>query len=121
MFLILISLTLFQGCSADEGIRIGTPVNRTEISFEMEIKDAESIEALRMIIKEAREIEEPKDFDRKPDTFFTLERRKEGISEMWFYVFYQEDGSSILYNDGANSYFTLSKQETNELRDIIDQ
>ncbi|WP_156137905.1 hypothetical protein [Sporosarcina sp. ZBG7A] len=100
-------------------IRVGTPVNGTAISFEMEIKDAESIESMRTMIREAKEIDEPKDLARKPDTFFTLERRKEGIAEMWFYVFYQDDDSSILYNDGANIYFTLSKQETNVLRSII--
>lgn len=117
--MILISLVLFSGCSAAEVIRVGTPVNETGISFETEIKDTESIKAIRTIIRDAREIDEPKDFDRKPDTFFSLERRKESIAEMWFYVFYQDNDSSILYNDGANIYFTLSKQETNELRSII--
>ncbi len=122
--LLLILPVIFSGCSASEVIRVGTPVNGTEaIKFdkEYEIKDSESIEALRSIISEVREIEEPKDLNSEPDTFFSLDRPKEGIAEMWLFVYYQDDGSSILYNDGANIYFALSEEQTNELSSILEQ
>ncbi|KGR79063.1 hypothetical protein [Ureibacillus manganicus] len=122
--LLLMLPVIFSGCSASEVIRVGTPVNGMEaIKFdkENEIKDTKSIEALRAIISEVREIEEPKDLDSQPDTFFSLDRPKEGIAEMWLYVYYQDDGSSILYNNGANLYFALSEEQTNELRSILKQ
>ncbi|WP_172371960.1 hypothetical protein [Sporosarcina jiandibaonis] len=103
---------------------MGTPFNEngTEgINIDKEIKDSKSIEALRAIIRKAREIEEPIELDSEPETFFSLDRPKEGISELWLYVLYQDDGSSILYNEGSNSYFALSKEQTNELRSIIGQ
>lgn len=117
-------LVIFSGCSASEVIRVGTPfkeIGTGGIKFDKEIKDSESIEALRALIKEVSEIEEPKDLDSGPDTFFSLDRPKEGIAELWLYIFYQDDGSSILYNDGANIYFALSKEKTNELRSILEQ
>jgi hypothetical protein len=122
--LTLILSVIFSGCSVAEVIRVGTPFNENGtkgISFDKEIKDSESIEALRAIIRKVREIEEPKDLDSEPETFFSLERPKEGIAEMWLYVLYQDDGGSILYNDGSNSYFALSKEQTNELRSILEQ
>ena len=115
---------IILGCSASEVIRVGTPFNEngTEgINFDKEIKDSESIEALRAIIRNVREIEEPKDLDNEPETFFSLDSPKEGIVELWLYVFYQDDGSSILYNDGANIYFALSEEQTNELSSILEQ
>ncbi|MCM3745180.1 hypothetical protein M3193_13655 [Sporosarcina luteola] len=121
--LFLILPVIFSGCSSsDEVIRVGTPVNGIEgIKINKEIKDSESIEALRAIIRKRTEIEEPKDLDSEPDTFFSLDRPKEGIAELWLYVYYQDDGSSILSNDGVNGYFALSKEQTNELRSILEQ
>lgn len=122
MFLIL--SVMLSGCSASEVIRVGTPSFNDKgkaISFDREIKDSESIEALRSIIKKVREIEEPNDLDNEPETFFSLERPKEGIAELWLYVYYQNDGSSILYNEGVNGYFSLSNEQTNELRSILEQ
>jgi hypothetical protein len=122
--LILVLSVIFSGCSASEVIRVGTPFNEngTEgINFEKEIKDSESIEALREIIRNVREIEEPNDLESEPEAFISLDRPKEGVAELWLYVLYQDDGSSILYNDGSNSYFSLSKEQTKELRSIIEQ
>jgi hypothetical protein len=115
---------MFSSCSESELIRVGTPSFNEKgksISFDKEIKDSESIEALRAIIRKRTEIEEPKDLDSEPDSFFSLDRPKEGISELWLYVYYQDDGSSVLYNDGVNGYFALSKEQTNELRSILEQ
>ena len=120
----LIMLTMLSGCSANEVIRVGTPFNENGdegIEFNKEITDSDSIEALRGIIDKVEEIEEPHDLNKEHETFFSLDRPKEGIAEMWLYVFYQDDGSSILYNDGADVYFALSKKETTKLRSIIDQ
>ncbi|MFS0688951.1 hypothetical protein AB1K89_06890 [Sporosarcina sp. 179-K 8C2 HS] len=124
MALILALSVVFSGCSASELIQVGTPSFNEKgksISFDKEIKDSESIEALRALIKKVREVEEPKDLDDEPETFFSLVRQQEGIAEMWLYVYYQDDGSSILYNDGVNGYYALSKEQTNELRRILEQ
>lgn len=120
---ILLILIMFTGCSVDEVIRVGTPFgdNGTEgVKFHNEMKDSESIEALRKVIDKVKEIEKPEDLDKEPKIFFSLDIPKEGIAEIRLYVWYQDDGSSILYNDGSDSYFTLTKKQTKELKSILE-
>ena len=124
IILTLIISVVLSGCSADEVIQVGTPFNNNGsegVKFHKEIKDSESIEALRRILDKLEDIEEPNDLNKESETFFSLDRPKEGISERRLYVWYQEDGSSILYNDGVNSYFSLTKKQTNELKSILVQ
>ncbi|WOV87896.1 hypothetical protein QWT69_01895 [Sporosarcina oncorhynchi] len=121
--LTFIILAILSGCSANAVIRVGTPVHTSGnegIEFHKEITDSKSIEAVRGIIDNVEEIEKPQDLNKEHETFFSLDRPKEGIAELWLYVYYQDDGSSILYKDGAETYFALSKQETTKLRNIID-
>lgn len=117
------ALILF-GCSAEEVIRVGTPFNHNGnegVEFHNEITDSESITNLREIIDKVKEIEEPNDINKEPKIFFSLDRPKEGISEIRFYMWDEDDGSVILYNDGSNSYFTLTENLSNELKGIIEQ
>lgn len=119
----LVLTVLLLGCSPDEVIRVGTPFNENGsegVLFDKDITDSESIESLRAIIKKVKDIEEPKALNNEPNTFFTLDRPNEGVSEIRLYVFYQEDGSSILYNE-SSGYYALTKEYTDELKGILEQ
>lgn len=112
------------GCTKEEVIRVGTPFDdkRGEgVDFNSEITDSEAIRTLRELSKEAEDIEEPKDLKKVADTFFSLDRPKEFTTEILRYVWYQEDGSSILYSGSYDIYFILTKEQTNELKRILDQ
>ena len=77
------------GCSAEEVIRVGTPFNHNGnegVEFHNEITDSESITHLRTIIDKVKEIEEPNDINKEPEIFFSLDRPKDGISEIRFYL-----------------------------------
>ncbi|WP_210468388.1 hypothetical protein [Sporosarcina sp. 6E9] len=103
---------------------MGTPFNENGIEgvkIHSDITDSASIEALREIIKDEVNIEEPKDLGEVADTFFSLNRLKESISEIQRYVWYQDDASSILYSDGADIYTALTMEQTNELKRILEQ
>ena len=76
---------------------------------------------MREIIRNVREIEKPEDLNTESETFILLDRPKDSVAEMMFYVLYQGYGSLILYNDSSDRYFSLSKEQTSELRSIIEQ
>ena len=82
--LILFLSVIFFGCSSSEVIRVGTPFNEngTEgVKFDKEIKDSKSIEALREIIRNVREIEKPEDLNTESETFILLDRPKDSVAE----------------------------------------
>ena len=109
------------GCSPDEIIRVGTPFhnNGTDgVKFHDEITDTETITSLRTLIKNAKDIEEPNDLTKEPEVFFSLDKPKEGISEIRRYIWYQDDGSAVLYNE-ATGYSILTKKQTIELKNIL--
>lgn len=54
---------------------------------------------------------------REPETFFSLDRPKEGVSEIRRYIWYKDDSSAVLYNGGSN-YSTLTKEQTDELKNV---
>lgn len=83
--------------------------------------DSASIGALREIIKDEDDTEEPKDLGEVADTFFSLDRPKESTSEIRRYVWYQDDASSILYSEGSDIYSALTTEQTNELKRILEQ
>lgn len=122
--LTLIMLIMLSGCSANEVIRVGTPFNEDGsegVKFHKDITNSESIDALRRILENVEDIEEPKDLSKEDETFFSLDRPKESVTESRLYVWYQNDGRSILYGDGVNAYFSLTKKQTTELRSILEQ
>ncbi|RLQ89873.1 hypothetical protein [Planomicrobium sp. Y74] len=119
---------LLGGCSSNnEVIRIGTPFQEDETSgvkFHTDITAAESITDLRDIINTEKEVEQPADLSSLADTFFTLDIPEEGVSEISRYVWYQEDGSTILSNDGLagnedQDFFILTADQTEELKHIL--
>ncbi|RAZ81370.1 hypothetical protein [Planococcus halotolerans] len=125
----ILAITL-AGCSSEEElIRVGAPFQEDEtsgIKFHTDIKAAESITDLRGIISTEKEVEKPADLTGLADTFFTLEIPEEGVSEIWRYVWYQEDGSTILSNDNLagdenedQDFFILTADQTEELKRIL--
>lgn len=66
-------MVIFAGCTKKEVIRVGTPFNDEGgegINFHKEITDSKSIAALREIIKNASEIDKPKELEKEPKIFF---------------------------------------------------
>lgn len=122
VFLVLILLAVLVGCSKDEVVRVGIPFNNDGnegVEFHSDILDAESIAVLRKIITDERTIEEPKDLRKAGDIYVSLDRPKEGTTEIHRYVWYQDDGSSILYNEGSDTYSALTETQTTELKKIV--
>lgn len=128
--LILSFAVLFAGCAKKEVIRAGTPFNDTErgegVEFYNEITDPTSIETLKEISENAEEIDKPKELKGKPEIFYSLDRPNEGTSEIRRYVYFQDDGSSILYSDSAggstelsDAYFRLNENQTTELKKVL--
>lgn len=127
--LILSIAIITSGCTKKEVIRVGTPFNDEGgegINFHQEITDSKSIEALREIIKNADEIDKPKGLERKPEIFFSLDRPREDVAEIRRYVYYQDDGSSILCSNGVSGpdgfpdrYFSLNENHTNDLKNVL--
>lgn len=123
----VLAITL-TGCSSnDEVIRIGTPFQEDETSgvkFHTDITAAESITDLRDIMNTEKEVEQPADLSSLADNFFTLDIPEEGVSEISRYVWYQEDGSTILSNDDLagnedQNFFILTADQTEELKHIL--
>lgn len=112
------------GCTKEEVLKVGTPFNDNGgegVKFHSDITDSASIEALRELIKDAEDMEESKDLGKVADTFFSLDRPKESISEIRRYVWYQDDASTILYSEGSGIYSALTAEQTNELKRILEQ
>jgi len=116
-----ISVFLF-GCSANEVINVGTPYNYKEtdgVKFENEITNSEVISKLRTIIKGSEKVDKPNNIENVADVFFSLDRPNDGISEIRRYIWYQSDGSAIL-SDEMSNYYTLDKEQTKELKRILE-
>ncbi len=118
---IFISVLLF-GCSANEVINVGTPYNykgTDGVKFENEITNSEVISKLRTIINGSEKVDKTNNIENVADVFFSLDRPKDGISEIRRYIWYQSDGSAILSDDMSN-YYTLNKEQTKELKRILE-
>ncbi|RNF41199.1 hypothetical protein [Planococcus salinus] len=126
----IISIAM-AGCASDEVIRVGTPFNdegTTGAEFHTDITDSEAITALRRVIETEKKVEKPKDLTREPDVVFTLNRPEESVSEIWRYVWYQDDGSAFLSNEESavlvergQDFFALPKEQTNDLKSILEK
>lgn len=112
---------MLLGCSAAEVIKVGHPFNEkgTEgVRFHTEITDKEAITKLRTIIDQSKGIDKL-NMGNEADAFFQLDRPDEGISEIRRYIWFQDDGSAVLYDEGSN-YSTLTKEQTLELRSVLE-
>lgn len=119
--LTIIMAVLLAGCSADEVIRVGTPFTgdgTDGVEFHHEVTDSEAIVKFRELIDEAEQIEMPSDLDEEPDTYFSLDRPNDSVSETERYVWYEDDGSAVLYN--GFDYFVLTEEQTVELEKILE-
>ena len=115
-------LLAISGCSSDEVIKVGTPFNdngTTGVKFNKEIRDSESIVRLRTLIDKEQDIEKQTNLNNEPETFFSLDRPMDSVSEFMRYIWYHDDGSAILYNRGSDIYSTLTQKQTNELKSIL--
>lgn len=115
---------MFLGCSANEVIRIGTPFNdkRGEgVDFHTEVTDTEAITKVRTIINNLEEIEEPLYLKDIADVFISLDRLADSVTEIRRYIWYQDDGSAILYGDGNAKYYNMTEQQHNELKRILEE
>lgn len=119
------------GCAPDEEVlRVGTPFQEDEtngVEFHTDITDSESVTDLREIINQEKETEKPADLEMKADAFFTLDLPQEGIAEIRRYVWYLEDGSSLLtHEDPTDSpeddrdFYMLTAEQTQELKRILE-
>ncbi|HSJ39088.1 MAG TPA: hypothetical protein VK945_12850 [Planococcus sp. (in: firmicutes)] len=126
----ILSVTLI-GCASDEEVlRVGTPFQEGEtngVEFHTDITDSELVTDLRDVISLEKETEKPADLAMKADTFFTLDIPKEGIAEIRRYVWYLEDGSTLLtHEDPTDSaeddrdFYMLAAEQTQELKRILE-
>lgn len=121
---IIFLAVLAGGCGSNEIIRVGTPFQNdgtTGVEFHTDITDSEAMTDLRTVIEMEEETEKPENLTREPDTFFKLDRPEEGVSEIRRYVWYLEDGSSVLSSDeSGQEFFTLTEEQTTDLKSIIE-
>jgi len=118
----IVMSVLLLGCSANEVINVGTPYNykgTVVVEFESEISNSEVIAKLRTIVDDLERIEKTNSIEAEADVFFSLDRPKDDVSEIRLYVWYQSNGSAILF-DGSSNYFTLSIEQTKELKRILE-
>ncbi|MDL4842423.1 hypothetical protein [Aquibacillus rhizosphaerae] len=111
---------ILSGCSANEVIRVGTPFEDDDtegVKFNDEITDDEAITSLRTIIDNSNQIDKPNN-KHEPDAFFQLNRPDDSVIEIRRYIWFQDDGSAVLF-DGGSNYSTLTKQQTLELKNIL--
>ncbi|OHX51149.1 hypothetical protein BB776_00765 [Planococcus salinarum] len=122
---------ILTGCSSDEEVlRVGTPFQEGEtngVEFHTDITDSELVTDLRDVINLEKEVEKPADLEMKADVFFTLDLPQEGISEIRRYVWYLEDGSTLLtHEDPMDSteddrgFYMLAAEQTQELKGILE-
>ena len=122
---------VLTGCGSDEEVlRVGTPFQEGEtngVEFHTDITDSELVTDLRDVISLEKETEKPADLAMKADTFFTLDIPKEGIAEIRRYVWYLEDGSTLLtHEDPTDSaeddrdFYMLAAEQTQELKRILE-
>ncbi|MGM0898077.1 MAG: hypothetical protein ACQEV0_09260 [Bacillota bacterium] len=126
----IIPVILLIGCAEDEVVRVGTPFNNegtTGADFHSSFKDPETISELRTLIEKEEKIGRPNDLIAAPDLVFTLDRPEENVSEIWRYVWYQEDGSSVLSNresavsvEEDQEFYVMNEEQTTELKSILE-
>nr|WP_194269189.1 hypothetical protein [Anaerobacillus isosaccharinicus]QOY36617.1 hypothetical protein AWH56_002775 [Anaerobacillus isosaccharinicus] len=114
---------MLLGCSTNEVIRIGTPFNdkRGEgVDFHTEVTDKEAITKLRTLFNSLEEIEGPHFLKDIADAFISLDRLADSVTEIRRYIWYQDDGSAILFGDGNAKYYKMTEQQNKELKRIIE-
>lgn len=114
---IIVMSVMLLGCSADEVIMVGTPSDG-EVKLDKEITNSEAISKLRTIINDSKSIVKPDRIESLADVYFSLDRPKDSVMEITRYMWYQDDGSAILYH--GDYYYTLTKEQTNELKGILE-
>lgn len=129
LVVILSFSVILAGCATGEVLRIGTPFTDEGgegVNFYNEITDSKAIGSLRDIVKNADEIDRPKELKKESDVFISLDETQKGITEIQRYIYYQEDGSSILFADGVSGsdgfpdrYFILNEKQTTELKNVL--
>lgn len=105
------------GCSANEVLRVGTPTE-DGAEFHNDITSSEVIATFRMMMQEAEEIEAPNGLKDVADVVVFLNRRKEGIAEISEDVWYEEDGTAVLFRDPH--YYILGVKQTELLKEMIE-
>ncbi|MCT2536254.1 hypothetical protein NC661_13535 [Aquibacillus koreensis] len=121
IFTIIGMSVMLLGCSANEVIKVGNPFNDegTEgVNFNNEITDEKAITELKTIIDNSKEIDKP-NIENEAEVFFQLDRPDESVSEIRRYIWFQDDGSAVLF-DGGSSYSTLTKEQTTKLKSILE-
>lgn len=71
--------------------------------------------------------ESPEELSAVADLVITFDKPKENVSELRRYVWYLEDGNSVISNrvspmtEGRNAeFYTLNEEQTNELKRLLD-
>lgn len=128
IFILCVTLT---GCSSDEEvIRIGDPFleeGTSGVEIHTDITEPDVVKKLRDIINSEKETKRPDNLIAQADTFFTLDIPKDSVSEIWRYVWYQENGSAILSNEDIvddstdnQKFYALTAEQATELKGIIE-
>ena len=113
-------LSIFvAGCSSNEVIKVGEPFyeeNREGVTIQHEITDEATVNELRELMGEA---EGAGAVNAEADSYFQIDRPDDHVTDIRRYLWFQEDGSTILY-DGHNDYFKLNNDNTLELKRLLD-
>lgn len=125
-----IPLFIIIGCSEEEMVRVGTPFEddgTTGAEYHTDYTDSETIAELRKLIEMEEKTEPPEELSAVADLVIIFDKPKENVSELRRYVWYLEDGNSVLSNrespmtEGSNSeFYTLNEEQTIELKGILD-
>jgi hypothetical protein len=122
LLLLYMLAAILAGCSAEQVLSVGKPFieNGVEgVRFNTDIKDKEQIQQLRSLNDELTEEKSPGDPQRAADTAFVIKRPKEGVAEIFAYIWYKEDDTAIL-KEGEH-FFLADKEQTGKLKKLLGQ
>ena len=111
-------------------VRVGIPFEddgTTGAEYHTDYTDSETIAELRKLIEMEEKTDPPEKLFAVADLVIIFDKPKENVSELRRYVWYLEDGNSVLSNrespmtEGSNSeFYTLNEEQTNELKRLLD-
>ncbi len=124
LYIIILILSIgiiISGCSPtpSEFIHVGAPVEGG-VYFSEPITNEEKIEEVRDIFSDLKNTDKPDSPIKKADADIVIKLRTQGgaISEISEYVWYVEDGNSII-KDLNDNYKVIPKEKTDRLKALI--
>ncbi|KUP09924.1 hypothetical protein Q73_00350 [Bacillus coahuilensis m2-6] len=123
LFGVFVLFFMLAACGPREVLKIGTPFKddgQEGVEYEVEVKDAELIEELRVLLDGVNVEATSPGEDFTADMTFKVDRPEEHTGVDVTFVWFQEDGSSVIHHP-YGSYYVLDKEKTERMREITQQ